>query len=78
MNETYVCSDLDDLAERVEICAKPLMDILSGNIEKWPKTIREMSDLCKEFGDSERCIRDAARRCAKGLHKTILSSKFLI
>lgn len=40
------CGTEDDLALRVQICAKPLMDILEGTIEKWPRNEQDAGDLC--------------------------------
>lgn len=50
-NETsYVdvknCGTTDDLAERIEICAKPWMDMIQGTIEKWPRNTNDVKELC--------------------------------
>lgn len=68
------CGSSDDLAERVEVCAKPLMDILQGTVEHWPRNDEDAMKLCDSFLGSERCIRDASRKCGKGIQKTIIST----
>lgn len=40
------CGTTDDLAMQVQTCAKPLMDILEGTIEKWPRNEKDAADLC--------------------------------
>lgn len=52
-NDT-ACGTLYDLAHKVEVCAKPLMDILQGTIEKWPTNEKETSDLCSSVSISAR------------------------
>lgn len=68
------CGGLSDIADKVQVCAKPLMDILTGTIPKWPKTDQDAKDLCDSFIGCEKCIRDVGRKCTKGLHKTIIST----
>lgn len=41
------CGTLEDLVNRVEVCAAPLMDILQGSIAKWPRTDADIGDLCQ-------------------------------
>lgn len=49
-NRQYVdaknCGTTDDLAQRIEICAKPVLDLVQGTLEKWPKNINDARDLC--------------------------------
>lgn len=68
------CGTLNDLAKRVDACAKPLMDLLQGTVEKWPRNEEDAATLCNSFAASERCIRETSRKCAKGIHKTITST----
>lgn len=72
INET--CGTMDDLANRVEVCAASLMDILEGKIKKWPRDNNDVHGLCISFQQSEKCIREVSRKCAKGLQRTILST----
>lgn len=69
------CGTVNDIARRVEVCAQPLMDILEGTIAKWPRSDDDAQALCNQFGSSEKCIREVARKCGKGIQKTIISSK---
>lgn len=69
-----VCGNSNDLAKRVEVCAKPLMDLLQGTIEKWPRTNEDAMELCSSFQAAERCIRESSRKCGKGIQKTIIST----
>ena len=46
------CGNSDDLAKRVEVCAKPLMDLLQGTIEKWPRTNEDAKGLCDSVSES--------------------------
>lgn len=68
------CGTLNDVSKRVEICAKPLMDLLQGTVEKWPRSEEDAMKLCESYAGSERCIRETARKCTKGLPKSILSA----
>lgn len=68
------CGSVNDLAKRVEVCAKPLMDMLQGTVEKWPRTDEDAMTLCDSFLGSERCIRDTSRKCGRGIQKTIIST----
>lgn len=71
-NET--CGTKSDIAYKIEVCAEPLMDILEGRIKKWPRDNNDVHELCTSFQQTEKCIRDVSRRCAKGLSRTILST----
>lgn len=73
-NGTYHCDD--DLSLAIEKCAKPLMSIIEGTIEKWPKNEEDAFELCKSFAVAEKCIKDVARKCAQGLQKAIFSSEY--
>lgn len=58
----------------VEVCSKPLVDIIQGQLEKWPKNENEARELCDSYIVMEKCIKDVSRKCAKGLQKTIVST----
>jgi len=42
------CGTFNDLAKRVDTCAKPLLDILAGTLEKWPETDDDAMKLCDD------------------------------
>lgn len=44
-NET--CGSIDDVADKIEVCAQPLMDILEGRIKKYPRDINDVNELCQ-------------------------------
>lgn len=68
------CASIESLANRVESCAKPLINILQGSMEKWPQNENDVMETCGEFAEAERCIRDKARNCATGFRKIIVST----
>lgn len=45
-NETYNVDCSVDLPHLVEVCAKPLMDMITGTIEKWPRNVKDTQELC--------------------------------
>lgn len=40
------CGGTDELAAKVAVCAKPLMNLLKGEVEKWPRTEEDAMQLC--------------------------------
>lgn len=42
------CESTNDLANRVDKCAEPLMDILSGKLREWPRTDEDAMALCED------------------------------
>lgn len=46
------CGTSNDLAHRVEICAKPLLDLIQGTADFWPKNINEVKNLCEQVSNS--------------------------
>lgn len=46
------CGTEYDLALRIQTCAKPLMNILEGELEHWPKNEKETADLCNTVSGS--------------------------
>lgn len=45
------CGTTRDLALRVERCSKALVDILEGNVEKWPQNENDSKELCAKVSD---------------------------
>lgn len=52
-NETECPKTFYDLSARVEICAKPLMDLLQGRVEKWPRVENDINDLCQSVSNEK-------------------------
>lgn len=48
---------IDDLAGRVDTCSKPLMDILSGDLDVWPVTEQDAIELCEKVSIDFCCFR---------------------
>lgn len=46
------CGSEEDLINRIDACAAPLMDILQGTITKWPRNDAEIGDLCQSVSVS--------------------------
>lgn len=42
-NKTVLC---DNISQRVEVCAKPIMDLLYGTLEVWPSSEKDVEDNC--------------------------------
>lgn len=42
------CNKTDVLASQIDVCTKPLMDLIEGTLDEWPHTEDEMEDLCKK------------------------------
>ncbi|KAG9509088.1 hypothetical protein GZH46_02404 [Fragariocoptes setiger] len=68
------CGTTEQVADRIEMCARPLMDILEGTLEKWPDSTQDIRDLCGRIVVAEKCIRDVGRNCLTGLRRTIVSA----
>lgn len=39
-------SSCENLPKLVEVCGKPLLDIIQGQMEKWPVNEKETQELC--------------------------------
>jgi len=50
------CGSSDDLALKVEVCAKPLMDILEGKVEKYPQNDNDLLLLCNSVCIATECL----------------------
>lgn len=62
------------MATRIQSYASPILEILEGTVKQWPKTEADTQKLCDAITAGERSIKDESRRCASGLHKTIVST----
>lgn len=45
------CGTVDDLAHRIEVCAKPLLDLIQGTAQFWPKSVPDVKNLCERVSN---------------------------
>ena len=42
------CGTSNELADRIEVCAKPLLELVQGTTDVWPRNNADLVNLCED------------------------------